>query len=78
MKTYDVSLKLRKHGESEIIDMDDIFILSDDDCIEESIQMAYGCWYDIMFAEWMIMKDAKVSKTYLVEQGKQLIRWQNN
>lgn len=75
MKSYKVTTILQKHGNTDVEQVDDIIVLSDKDDINEFIQMAYGCFYDVIDTKIEDIDPVLISKTYLVEQAKHLIRW---
>lgn len=49
-------------------------ILGKEDELEEMVQMAYGSWFDILNYEFEEGNQIMVSKNYLIEEAKKLMR----
>lgn len=67
MKAYNVKTRLKKHGERIWSICEEVMILSDEDDLDEFIQMTYGCWYDVISFDSEEVQ-VGISKTYLREE----------
>ena len=76
MKQYDLTVEVKEHGMSKVEIKRCKIILSDKDNVEEYAQMMYGCWYDVLRVEYEECEEIHISKTYLIEQAYNLIRFE--
>jgi len=67
MKAYNVKTRLKKHGERIWDRCEKVMILSDEDDLDEFVQMTYGCWYEIISFDSEEIQ-VGISKTYLREE----------
>lgn len=78
MRPFKVITTLKRHHDSKILILEDIFILGNGDDLEEQLQMNYGCWFDIVKFDYELIAPTRVhiSKTYLIEQAKELVKFE--
>lgn len=76
MKIYDLTVLLKKHGETEIEVEKCKIILSNNEDVKESVNMIYGSFYDIMSYEYKECDTIYISKKYLIEQDFKIVHFE--
>ena len=77
MYSLKIKTTLLEHGKKEEKVKEELFILDENDNIEEQLQMLYGSWYDIIRFEIVENYNniTHVSKNYIEARARRMIRF---